>query len=150
MELPPGYASVGVERIPDSQFEGLELDFPACNGLTTLGEVVHGVILWRKHKIITPNVKAPPQSSRPLSANPQQRPSPQTSRPSSPPQPAPRSRSPSPPHPGGCSDDDDNNTPQRSPSPRLRAPFKKSRLPPPKPRQHKKKTKEPEVTPEKR
>nr|TKW26362.1 hypothetical protein SEVIR_3G183800v2 [Setaria viridis] len=150
MEIPPSYASAGVERIPGSQFEGLELDFLAGDGSTTLGEVVHRVILWRKRYIIIPSVEAPPQSSRPLSANPQQRPSPQTSRPSCPPQPAPQSRSPSPPHPGGWSDDDDNNTPPRSPSPGLRAPFKKSRLPPPKPRQRKKKTKEPEVTPEER
>nr|TKW27936.1 hypothetical protein SEVIR_3G290500v2 [Setaria viridis] len=134
MEIPHGYASVGVERIPDSQFEGLELDFPVGDGSTTLGEVVHGVILWRKRYIIIPGME--------------QRPSPQTSRPSSPPQPARRSRSPSPPHPDGWSDDDDNNTPPRSPSPGLRAPFKKSRLPPPKPRQRKKKTKEPEATPE--
>nr|TKW02512.1 hypothetical protein SEVIR_8G247000v2 [Setaria viridis] len=72
LEIPPGYASVGVERIADSQFESLELDFPAGDGSTTLGEVVHGVIPWCKRYIIIPGMEAPPQRTRPLSANPQQ------------------------------------------------------------------------------
>nr|TKW10006.1 hypothetical protein SEVIR_6G139700v2 [Setaria viridis] len=127
MKIPPGYASVSVEQLVDSQYEGLELDLPGGDGERTLSDALHGIILWRKRYIIIPGTEPSPQSSRPLPVDPQHRPSPHSSIPSSPTQPAPGPslpallRSPSPPHPGGGSDDDNNNTPPRSPSPGLRA-----------------------------
>ena len=45
--IPAGYARVGVDEIMNG-FEDLELDFAGAEGEMTLGEVLRGVILWRK------------------------------------------------------------------------------------------------------
>jgi hypothetical protein len=45
MLIPPGYASVSVEDICQSQFEDLELDIPGGDGERTLKDVIHGIIL---------------------------------------------------------------------------------------------------------
>jgi hypothetical protein len=46
MLIPPGYASVFVEKICQPQFEDLELDIPGGDGERTLKDVVHSIILW--------------------------------------------------------------------------------------------------------
>jgi hypothetical protein len=54
MEIPHGYASVGVEEICQPQFEDLELDILGCDGERTLKDVVHGITLWLKCYNIIP------------------------------------------------------------------------------------------------
>jgi hypothetical protein len=54
MLIPPGYASVSLEEICQSQFEALQLDIPGDDGERTLKDVVHGIILWPKCYIIIP------------------------------------------------------------------------------------------------
>lgn len=58
MEIPPGYSSVGVEHICDSQYEGLELDLPRGDGEIIIGDAFHGIILWCKGFIIIPGKEA--------------------------------------------------------------------------------------------
>ena len=48
--IPPGYASVIVEQIVGNN-ENLELDFVGGDGEKTLGDALHGVVLWRKADI---------------------------------------------------------------------------------------------------
>jgi hypothetical protein len=48
MLIPPGYASVSVEEICQSQFEDLVLDIPGGDGERTLKDAVHGIILHYK------------------------------------------------------------------------------------------------------
>ena len=48
IEIAPGYASLSVEQLVDSQYEGLELDLPRGDGERTLIDALHGIILWRK------------------------------------------------------------------------------------------------------
>jgi hypothetical protein len=73
MLIPPGYASVSVEEICQSQFEDLELDIPGGDGERTLKDVVHGIIFWPKRYIRIPQTEGsihptdPPQS-RPSSS----------------------------------------------------------------------------------
>jgi hypothetical protein len=57
MLIPPGYASVSVEEICQSQFEDLELDIPGGDGERTLKDAVHGIILWPKRYIIIPQTE---------------------------------------------------------------------------------------------
>jgi hypothetical protein len=52
MLIPPGYDSVSVEEICQSQFEDLELDIPGGDGERTLKDAVHGIIFWLKCYII--------------------------------------------------------------------------------------------------
>jgi hypothetical protein len=52
MLIPPGYASISVEEICQSQFEDLELDILGGDGERTLKDAVHGIILWPKRYII--------------------------------------------------------------------------------------------------
>jgi hypothetical protein len=48
MLIPPGYASVSVEEICQSQFEDLVLDIPGGDGERTFKDAVHGIILHYK------------------------------------------------------------------------------------------------------
>ena len=62
MPIPPGYASVTIEHIvePAHINENLELDFVGGDGEKTLGDALHGIVLWRKADIkLTANNKAP-------------------------------------------------------------------------------------------
>nr|TKW28387.1 hypothetical protein SEVIR_3G317300v2 [Setaria viridis] len=54
----PILQGVGLERIVDSQYEGLELDLPGGDGERTLGDVLHAIILWLKRYIIIPGMEA--------------------------------------------------------------------------------------------
>ena len=57
--IPPGYTSVTVEQIVGNN-EDLELDFVGGDGEKTLGDTLHGVVLWRKADItLTANTTAP-------------------------------------------------------------------------------------------
>ena len=62
MSIPPGYASITVEQIvePTHINENLELDFVGGDGAKTLGDALHGIVLWCKADIkLTANNKAP-------------------------------------------------------------------------------------------
>ena len=50
MTIPTGYASVTVEQIVGNN-EDLELDFVGGDEEKTLGDALHGVVLWRKADI---------------------------------------------------------------------------------------------------
>jgi hypothetical protein len=52
MSIPPGYASVIIERICPPDFEELEIDIPGGDGEKTLKDALHGIILWPKHYIV--------------------------------------------------------------------------------------------------
>jgi hypothetical protein len=52
MLIPPGYASVSVEKICQPDFEELELDISAGDGEKTLKDALHGIILWPKRYIV--------------------------------------------------------------------------------------------------
>jgi hypothetical protein len=52
MPIPPGYASVNVERICQPDFEELEIDMPGGDGEKTLKDVLHGIILCPKRYIV--------------------------------------------------------------------------------------------------
>ena len=54
-EIPAGYARVGVDEIL-SGCETLEIHFAGPEGESALGEVLHGVILWKKKYIIFPGI----------------------------------------------------------------------------------------------
>jgi hypothetical protein len=87
MPIPPGYASVSVERICQPDFEELEIDIPGGDGEKTLKDALHGIILWPKcYIVIIPeNDGSPrdhlepgqPSSSGPSSVLPARSPSPQ-------------------------------------------------------------------------
>ena len=63
--IPPGYTSVTVEQILGNN-EDLELDFVGGDGEKTLGDVLHGVVLWCKADIkLTASTTAPLQTDRP-------------------------------------------------------------------------------------
>ena len=63
--IPPGYTSVTVEQIVGNN-EDLELDFVGGDGEKTLGDALHGVVLWRKADIkLTASTTAPVQTDRP-------------------------------------------------------------------------------------
>ena len=68
-QIPAGYARVGVDEVLKG-YETLELDIPAGEGETTLGEVTHAIILWKKEYIVfpesTPRPPTPPSSNPPL------------------------------------------------------------------------------------
>jgi len=73
MPIPPGYASVTVKQIvePTHINENLELDFVGGDGEKTLGDALHGIVLWRKADIkLTANnkdpVDPPPSAPSPL------------------------------------------------------------------------------------
>ena len=83
--IPPGYTSVTVEQIVGNN-DDLELDFVGGDGEKTLGDALHGVVLWRKSDIkLTERQTAPGQTDRP------------SPRPTSPPSPLPPPSPPSPP-----------------------------------------------------
>jgi len=83
--IPPGYTSVTVKQIVGNN-EDLELDFVGGDGEKTLGDALHGVVLWRKADIkLTASTMAPVQTDRP------------SPRPTSPPSPLPPPSPPSPP-----------------------------------------------------
>jgi hypothetical protein len=67
--IPPGYYRVSVDRVI-SGHRGVALDIPGGEGEKTLGEVEHGIIVWRKRYIIIP----PSGSARALSPPPVQPP----------------------------------------------------------------------------
>jgi hypothetical protein len=87
MPIPPGYASVSIERICQPDFEELEIDIPGGDGEKTLKDALHGIILWPKRYIviIPDNDGSPrdhlepgqPSSLRPSSTVPAHSPSPQ-------------------------------------------------------------------------
>ena len=72
MPIPLGYASVTIEQIvePTHINENLELDFVGGDGEKTLGDALHGIVLWRKAdiKLIANNAAPvdPPPSAPPL------------------------------------------------------------------------------------
>jgi hypothetical protein len=62
MPIPPGYASVSVERICQPDFEELEIDIPGGDGEKTLKDVLHGIILWpKRHIVIIPENDGSPR-----------------------------------------------------------------------------------------
>ena len=64
--IPPGYTSVTVEQIVGNN-EDLELDFFGGDGEKTLGDALHGVVLWRKADIkLTASTTAPMQTDHRL------------------------------------------------------------------------------------
>ena len=72
MPIPPGYASITVEQIvePTHINENLELDFVG-GGEKTLGDALHGIVIWRKAdiKLIANNnapMNPPPSAPSPL------------------------------------------------------------------------------------
>jgi hypothetical protein len=87
MPIPPGYASVSIERICQPDFEELEIDIPGGDGEKTLKDALHSIILWPKRYIviIPENDGSPrdhlepgqPSSPGPSSALPARSPSPQ-------------------------------------------------------------------------
>ena len=82
---PSGYTSVTVEQIVGNN-EDLELNFVRGDGEKTLGDALHGVVLWRKVDIkLTASTTAPVQTDHP------------SPRPPSPPSPQPPPSPPSPP-----------------------------------------------------
>ena len=85
MPILPSHASVTVEQIVGNN-KNLELDFVGGDGEKTLGDTLHGVVLWCKADIkLTASTMAPVQTDRP------------SPRPSSPPSPKPLASPPSPP-----------------------------------------------------
>ena len=57
--IPPGYTSVSVEQIVGNN-EDPELDFVGGDGEMTLGDALHGVVLWCKADIkLTASTTAP-------------------------------------------------------------------------------------------
>ena len=80
--VPPDYASVTVEQIVGNN-EDLELDFIGGDGEKTLGDTLHGIVLWRKADIILiANTTAPVDTDDRSSPHP---PSPPSPHPPSPP-----------------------------------------------------------------
>ena len=68
--IPPGYTSVTVEQIVGNN-EDLELNFVGGDGEKTLGDALHGVVLWRKADIkLTASTTAPVQTDRPSPRSP--------------------------------------------------------------------------------
>ena len=96
--IPPGYAFTTVEHIVGNN-EDLELNFIGGDREKTLGDALHGVVLWRKADIkLTASTTAPVQTDRPSPRSPSP-PSPQPP-PSPPSPPAQRATStPTPPDP---------------------------------------------------
>lgn len=153
MEIPPGYASVGVEQLADSQYEGLELELPGGDGERTLGDA-----LSSRHRSMAQTLRHHPRH-RGITA-PRRTPAATIS-----------SKVKTDFSTTACHQDRHHRdrrfvldqglhlhhilvttTPglRAAPSKEPAAPLKKSRPPPPKPTQRKKKPKEPEVTPEER
>ena len=98
-DIPAGYARVGVDEVLPG-YETLELDIPAAEGEMTLGEVAHGIILWKKKNIVfpgsAPRPPSPPSSNPPPPSPPlpeRDHPSASPSRSSPPRQPPPPTRS---------------------------------------------------------
>ena len=72
----PPLTSVTVKQIVGNN-EDLELDFVGGDGEKTLGDALHGVVLWRKADIkLTASTTAPVQTDRPSPPSPQPPPSP--------------------------------------------------------------------------
>jgi hypothetical protein len=63
--IPPGYASISVDRVVKDYSE-LGLDILEGDGEKTLGQVEHSFILWCKHYIMVPGEL--PRVSLPLSS----------------------------------------------------------------------------------
>jgi hypothetical protein len=63
-QIPPGYYSIGVDRVVD-EYKKLALEFEGGDGEKTLGQAEHSCIIWRKRYIIIPNpaerAPSPPQ-----------------------------------------------------------------------------------------
>ena len=78
----PGYACVRVDEVL-SGYDSLELDIPGGEGEQTLGEVIRGVIVWRKECIVFPN--SVPRPPTPPPSPPRQPNPPQTEHSASPP-----------------------------------------------------------------
>ena len=84
--VPPGYASVTVEQIVGNN-EDLELDFVGGDGEKTLGDAMHGIVLWHKAdiKLIANTTASVDPDDRP-SLHPPSPPSPHSASPPSPPE----------------------------------------------------------------
>jgi hypothetical protein len=52
MPIPPGYASVRIEKICQPDFEEIELDILGGDGEKTLTVAPHDIILWTKRYIV--------------------------------------------------------------------------------------------------
>jgi hypothetical protein len=89
-QIPDSYARVGVDEVLRG-YESLELDIAGPEDEATLGEMLGGVILWKKKDIKLPGLVPPPP-------------------------PPSRRRSPSPPSPPRDYDDHHNTSPSRSPT----------------------------------
>jgi hypothetical protein len=68
-EIPDGYGRVGVDQLVPG-YESLELDIPGANDERTLGDIVGGIILWRKKYIVFPGWAPRPPSSPPSRDSP--------------------------------------------------------------------------------
>ena len=72
--IPPGYTSVTVEQIVGNN-EDLELNFVGEDRDKTLGDALHGVVLWRKaDSKLTASTTAPVQTDRRLRGLPHRHP----------------------------------------------------------------------------
>jgi hypothetical protein len=60
-QVPDGYARVGMDEVLRG-YESLELDMAGPEDEATLGEVLGGVILWKKKDIKFPGLAPPPPS----------------------------------------------------------------------------------------
>jgi hypothetical protein len=58
-QIPAGYTCVRVDEVLKG-YENLEFDILACEGETTLGEVMHDTILWKKENIVYPDLAPRP------------------------------------------------------------------------------------------
>ena len=114
--VPQGYAVVTVDEVMTG-YEELKLDYPGGEDgeLTQLGELRNGIVLWPKENIVLLNWQPrppTPQSSRPYSPPPHQ----------SPQQSSPPPRQPSPAAPHSDSPSPHQSPEQSSPPPRQRSP----------------------------
>jgi hypothetical protein len=67
-QIPPGYYSIGVDRVVN-EYKKLALEFEVGDGEKTLGQVEHSCIIWRKRYIIIRNPAERAPSPQPQTAH---------------------------------------------------------------------------------